>query len=284
MKIFETILELQTLVAQERKAGRRIGFVPTMGALHEGHLSLVREALKSCEVCIVSIFVNPTQFNDPKDLESYPRTFVADVGKLQKAGATAVFAPSVETIYPEKDDRVFEVGAVAEVMEGKYRPGHFNGVMQVVSRLFDIVRPDVAFFGEKDFQQVAVVRAMCRLISSPVEIVACPIVREADGLAMSSRNVRLSEEGRAVAPNIHRILVLSQTLKSTMMPGELKKWVVEQLDQIPLLRVEYYEIVDADSLQSIEEWSDADRIYGCITVFCEDVRLIDNIAYGEYHS
>ena len=250
-----------------------------MGALHAGHLSLVRRALSECDRCIVSVFVNPTQFNDPRDLETYPRTLEADSTLLASVGASALFAPEVSTIYPKEDTRTFDVGAVAEVMEGRYRPGHFNGVMQVVSRLFDIVRPDCAYFGEKDFQQIAVIRAMVRLIGSPVEIIACPIVREADGLALSSRNVRLSAEERREAPQIYRILSESRSWAKEMSPQQVIERVTEQINAVPHLRVEYFEIVDTDSLQPIASWSDSPAPHGCITVFCGEVRLIDNIAY-----
>lgn len=280
MKVFETAAALSAFVEGERAAGKTIGFVPTMGALHAGHISLVEQALSACDCCVVSVFVNPTQFNDPKDLASYPRTFAADAARLEAAGATAVLHPSVEEIYPAgREERTFEIGRVAEVMEGAHRPGHFAGVMQVVSRLFDIVRPDRAFFGEKDFQQIAVVRAMCRLIGSPVEIVSCPIVREADGLAMSSRNVRLSPEQRAKAPMIYRTLRESLTYAAGHTPTEVITWVTEQLDAIEDLRVEYFALVDADTLESINSWEDSERVQGCITVFCGEVRLIDNIAY-----
>jgi len=279
MNIYKTAEELRSFVTEERKQGHRIAFVPTMGALHEGHLSLVRHALKENDCCIVSVFVNPTQFNNPRDLETYPRTLDADSHLLASIGTTALFAPEVETIYPEPDTRVFHVGAVAEVMEGKYRPGHFNGVMQVVSRLFDLVQPDCAYFGEKDFQQIAVLRAMAREIKSPVEIIACPIVREEDGLARSSRNTLLSEEGRAQAPNIYRILSESRTWSKELSPKAVIKRATQLLDAIPTLRVEYFEIVDADTLQPITRWEDSPKPHGCITVYCGDVRLIDNIAY-----
>lgn len=279
MNIYKTAEELRSFVTEERKQGHRIAFVPTMGALHEGHLSLVRRALKENDCCIVSVFVNPTQFNNPRDLETYPRTLDADSHLLASIGTTALFAPEVETIYPEPDTRVFHVGAVAEVMEGKYRPGHFNGVMQVVSRLFDLVQPDCAYFGEKDFQQIAVLRAMAREIKSPVEIIACPIVREEDGLARSSRNTLLSEEGRAQAPNIYRILSESRTWSKELSPKEVIERTTQLLDAIPTLRVEYFEIVDADTLQPITRWEDSPKPHGCITVYCGDVRLIDNIAY-----
>jgi pantoate--beta-alanine ligase len=279
MNIYKTAEELRSFVTKERKQGHRIAFVPTMGALHEGHLSLVRRALKENDCCIVSVFVNPTQFNNPRDLETYPRTLDADSRLLASIGTTALFAPEVETIYPEPDTRVFHVGAVAEVMEGKYRPGHFNGVMQVVSRLFDLVQPDCAYFGEKDFQQIAVLRAMAREIKSPVEIIACPIVREEDGLARSSRNTLLSEEGRAQAPNIYRILSESRTWSKELSPKAVIERATQLLDAIPTLRVEYFEIVDADTLQPITRWEDSSKPHGCITVYCGEVRLIDNIAY-----
>ena len=279
MNIYKTAEELRSFVTEERKQGHRIAFVPTMGALHEGHLSLVRRALKENDCCIVSVFVNPTQFNNPRDLETYPRTLDADSRLLASIGTTALFAPEVETIYPEPDTRVFHVGAVAEVMEGKYRPGHFNGVMQVVSRLFDLAQPDCAYFGEKDFQQIAVLRAMAREIKSPVEIIACPIVREEDGLARSSRNTLLSEEGRAQAPNIYRILSESRAWSKELSPKAVIERATQLLDAIPTLRVEYFEIVDADTLQPIPRWEDSPKPHGCITVYCGDVRLIDNIAY-----
>ena len=279
MNIYKTAEELRSFITEERKQGHRIAFVPTMGALHEGHLSLVRRALKENDCCIVSVFVNPTQFNNPRDLETYPRTLDADSRLLASIGTTALFAPEVETIYPEPDTRVFHVGAVAEVMEGKYRPGHFNGVMQVVSRLFNLVQPDRAYFGEKDFQQIAVLRAMAREIKSPVEIIACPIVREEDGLARSSRNTLLSEEGRAQAPNIYRILSESRTWSKELSPKAVIERATQLLDAIPTLRVEYFEIVDADTLQPITRWEDSPKPHGCITVYCGEVRLIDNIAY-----
>ena len=279
MNIYKSIEDLQAFVEAERAKGLRIAFVPTMGALHAGHLSLVRRALTECDRCIVSVFVNPTQFNDPRDLETYPRTLEADSELLASVGASALFAPEVSTIYPEEDTRTFEIGAVAEVMEGRYRPGHFNGVMQVVSRLFDIVRPDCAYFGEKDFQQIAVIRAMVQLIGSPVEIIACPIVREADGLALSSRNVRLSTEERREAPQIYRILSESRSWAKEMSPQQVIERVTEQINAVPHLRVEYFEIVDTNSLQPIASWSDSPAPHGCITVYCGEVRLIDNIAY-----
>ncbi len=279
MKVFHTIQEIKDFVRSQRSENKSIGFVPTMGALHEGHISLVNQAVKHCDICVVSVFVNPTQFNDPKDLETYPRTLEADCKLLEEAGVEAVFSPSVEEIYPEEDTRTFEVGTVAEVMEGAHRPGHFQGVMQVVSKLFDIVEPDKAFFGEKDFQQIAVIKAMLKLLKSKVEIVPCPIVREASGLALSSRNQRLTEEERVIASNIYRVLRESQKLVGEKSPKELIQWVTNELNQIELLEVEYFEIVDAETLLSVKNWSEAEHIQGCITVYCNEVRLIDNISY-----
>lgn len=283
MRIFENIVALQAFIAEAKRNGLTIGFVPTMGALHAGHISLVQEAKKACDLCVVSIFVNPTQFNDPKDLHTYPRTVEADSELLRSYGADAAFVPTVKVIYPE-DEAIrndYEVGRVAEVMEGKHRPGHFQGVMQVVQRLFEIVQPDKAFFGEKDFQQIAVIKAMCRLLNSAVEIVACPIVREEDGLALSSRNVRLTEEQRGFAPNIYRVLRESLSYAKIHSPKATEEWVVEQLNAIPTLRVEYFEIVDSLSLERITTWRESESPQGCITVFCGEVRLIDNISYAE---
>lgn len=286
MNIFHNVEDIQGFVRSQKLAGKSVGFVPTMGALHAGHISLVEQAKRDCDVCVVSIFVNPTQFNDAKDLATYPRTLEADCLLLNEAGATAVFAPEVEVMYPQNQHvrNDYAVGRVAEVMEGAHRPGHFQGVMQVVQRLFEIVEPDKAFFGEKDFQQVAVIRAMCRLINSPVEIIACPIVRETDGLALSSRNVRLSERERSFAPNIYRVLSESLIYAKTHTPSDTVQWVIEQLNAIETLRVEYYEIVDSLSLERIAVWSDSLAPQGCITVFCGEVRLIDNISYTDAKS
>lgn len=281
MYIFNQIDELKAFVDQCRSRSMSVGFVPTMGALHQGHISLVAEAKRQCDVCIVSIFVNPTQFNDPKDLATYPRTLEADTELLERVACDAVFAPSVEIMYPEGEviRSDYAVGRVAEVMEGAYRPGHFQGVMQVVQRLFELVCPDKAFFGEKDFQQVAVIRAMCRLLKSPIEIVACPIVREDDGLALSSRNVRLGQSERLAAPHIYRVLSESLDYARRHSPEDTKQWVIDNINAVAHLRVEYYDIVDTDSLESISSWQDSLAPHGCITVFAGEVRLIDNISY-----
>jgi pantoate--beta-alanine ligase len=280
MEIIRTIEHLQQLTSDARKAGKTIGLVPTMGALHAGHVSLIERARKENDIVAVSVFVNPTQFNNPEDLRTYPRTEEADCQKLEAAGVDYAFIPSVEEIYPEPDTRVFDLGPVAEVMEGAMRPGHFNGVAQIVSRLFQIVGPTRAYFGEKDFQQIAVIRRMVELEGFNLEIVPCPIKREADGLALSSRNVRLTPEQRAVAPNIHRILVESVAAKNAGdSVQDVKKQVVDALNAIDFMQVEYYEIVDALTMQPIQSWLPEGQSVGCITVYCGDVRLIDNIKY-----
>lgn len=273
------IEDLQKAVSISKNEGKTIGFVPTMGALHEGHISLVKKCCEQNDVCVVSIFVNPTQFNNQADLEKYPRTIEQDIKILEKAGASIVFIPSVEEIYPEPDTRQFDFGQLDKVMEGKFRPGHFNGVAQVVSRLFDIVKPDRAYFGEKDFQQLAIIRQMVRQCNIPVEIVPMPIRREESGLAMSSRNQRLNDEEKSEAVNIYRILSESKKLNKHKAVEEIREKVIDDINRIGSLKVEYFEIVDGNTLQQITNWSETDYAVGCITVFCGDVRLIDNIVY-----
>ena len=279
MKIVKGINELKGYLVDSKRNGKRIGLVPTMGALHKGHLSLVERCVRENDICVVSVFVNPTQFNDKHDLETYPRTLEADCALLESAGCDFVFAPSVEEMYPEPDTRTFDFGTVMQVMEGAKRPGHFNGVAQVVSKLFYIVEPDNAYFGEKDFQQIAVIRAMVKQLQIPVQINACPIVREADGLALSSRNTRLTPALRQKAPLIARILQESKALAATKSVREVIDYVVNTLNADPDLEVEYYEIVDGDSLVSIQDWKDTSYAVGCVTVYCGEVRLIDNIKY-----
>ncbi len=257
---------------------RPLGFVPTMGALHTGHLSLVERARRECASVAVSIFVNPTQFNDPDDLRTYPRTPEADLGLLEEAGADFVFMPSAEEIYPEPDDRIFDFGLLDKVMEGASRPGHFNGVAQVVSRLLDIVRPDRAYFGEKDFQQIAIVRALKEQAGFAAEIVPCPIVRDTDGLALSSRNALLPPEYRRAAPRIYDVLNRSTQLRN-MTPEQVREWVVNEVEKEPLLKVIYFEIVDARTLMPAACWHDECAAQGCIAVQAGPVRLIDNIRY-----
>ena len=281
MKLVHTIQELRAELDIQRKAGKKIGFVPTMGALHEGHASLVRRAVAENDVVVVSDFVNPTQFNDKNDLLKYPRTLEADCELLEKEGAAYVFAPSVEEVYPEPDTRQFSYAPLDTVMEGKYRPGHFNGVCQVVSKLFMMVEPDKAYFGEKDFQQLAIIREMVKQMNFPLEIVGCPIVREADGLALSSRNARLSEEERRQALSISKTLFQSKEYAATHTVEETQKFVEDGIAAAEGLELEYFELVDGITLQKISTWDETNYAVGCITVYCGEVRLIDNIKYKE---
>lgn len=275
MKTIETVSELRQELGKTDPSG--IGFVPTMGALHDGHRSLVERARKENRTVVVSVFVNPTQFNDKNDLKHYPRTPEADIRLLEEAGVDYVFMPSVEEIYPEPDTRVFDFGQIDKVMEGATRPGHFNGVAQVVSRLFDIVKPARAYFGEKDFQQIAVIRAMVRQLGLQLEIVPCPIVRGEDGLALSSRNQLLNEAHRAAAPHIYASLKAGAERSHELTPAELKAWVTAEVERNPLLKVIYYQSVDADTLQEVGAWSDSAHVQGCIAVQAGEIRLIDNI-------
>lgn len=279
MRVVKTISELKSLISGYKQENKTVGLVPTMGALHAGHKSLVDRARKENDIVVVSVFVNPTQFNNKQDLATYPRTEERDCALLEAAGCDVVFMPAVEEVYPEPDNRQFDLGAVAEVMEGAHRPGHFNGVAQIVSKLFGFVEPDRAYFGEKDFQQIAVIRKMVQLEGLKLQIVACPIKREDDGLALSSRNVRLTAEQRQLAPNIYRVLKESCNFAKSHTVAETEKFVVDSLNALPQMEVEYYSIVDALTMQPVSDWADADSITGCITVYCGEVRLIDNIAY-----
>ena len=275
MKVVNTVAELNAALAPLKREG--IGFVPTMGALHAGHRSLVERARRENDTVVVSVFVNPTQFNDKNDLKNYPRTPEADCAILEAAGADIVFMPTVEDIYPEPDTRQFDFGLVDKVMEGATRPGHFNGVAQVVSRLFALVNPARAYFGEKDFQQIAVIKAMVEQLSIDVEIVECVIVRGEDGLALSSRNELLTPEHRAAAPHIYATISQCAAKMETMSPAELTEWVVATIDSNPLLKTIYFEAVDARTMQRVEKWSDSERIQGCCAVQAGNIRLIDNI-------
>jgi pantoate--beta-alanine ligase len=283
MKVFKKIVDLQNALFDDRKQGKEIGLVPTMGALHEGHASLVRRSVKENGITVVSVFVNPTQFNDKNDLKNYPRDLEADCRLLESCGADYVLAPEVEEMYPTPDTRQFEFPPVSTVMEGAHRPGHFNGVCQVVSRLFYIVRPDRAYFGEKDWQQIAVVKAMVKQLGLPVQIVECPIVRDDDGLARSSRNTLLAPDERAIAPTIYKALKNSVTYAKKHTLKETHDKVVDDINKVDGLEVEYFSIVDGNTLQDVAEWEDSSYVVGCITVYCgkTPIRLIDHIKYKE---
>lgn len=281
MKVVHTIKDLQAELTALRAQGKKVGLVPTMGALHTGHASLVKRSVSENGVTVVSVFVNPTQFNDKNDLEKYPRTLDADCRLLEDCGADFAFAPSVAEMYPEPDTREFSYAPLDTVMEGAFRPGHFNGVCQIVSKLFDAVQPDKAYFGKKDFQQLAIIREMVRQLGYKLEIVGCPIVREEDGLALSSRNKRLSAQERENALNISRTLFKSSNFAASHTVSETQKMVEDAIEAAPGLQLEYFEIVDGNTLQKITDWEETSYAVGCITVFCGEVRLIDNIKYKE---
>ncbi len=281
MKVIRTIVELRDVLDAYRKDGKKIGLVPTMGALHAGHASLVERSVVQNDVTVVSIFVNPTQFNDKNDLMNYPRNLEADCALLEGVGAQIAFAPEVAEMYPEPDTRVFSFAPLDEVMEGPFRPGHFNGVAQIVSKLFYAVEPHRAYFGEKDFQQLAIIREMVRQLRLGVEIIGCPIVREADGLAMSSRNMLLTPEERTRALKISRTLFASLEYAKENTLQQTKAFVEEAINATEGFNLEYYQIVDGRTLQPVGQWDDSDYIVGCIALFCGKIRLIDNIKYKE---
>ena len=282
MKVITKVIDMQNELFVQRKNGRSIGLVPTMGALHEGHASLVRRCVKENDVTVVSVFLNPTQFNDKGDLERYPRTLDADCKLLEKEGADYAFAPSVEEVYPTPDERHFEFPPVTTVMEGAKRPGHFNGVCQVVSRLFYIVRPQRAYFGEKDWQQIAVVKQLVKYMGVNIEIVECETIREKDGLAKSSRNTLLSADERAIAPKIYEALKAGVKYAKTHTVQETHDKVVADINAVEGLDVEYFSIVDGNTLLDIQSWDDCEKAVGCITVYCgkTPIRLIDHIDFN----
>jgi len=281
MELFRTIKGLEQALCGDRKQSLTVGFVPTMGALHDGHLSLVRRAACENDKVVVSLFVNPTQFNDPNDLKNYPRNMEADMELLGTVSCDYVFSPEVEEIYPEPDNRKFDFGTLENVMEGRFRPGHFNGVAQVVSKLFEIIQPDNAYFGLKDFQQYSIVKRMVTEMKLPVNIIACETVREVDGLARSSRNKLLSSEHRSVAPQIYRILQEARSEATLFTPEEVKNRVAGKFQNEPLLRLEYFDIVDDTNLETISSWNQKGKKVGCVAVFAGTVRLIDNIVFDQ---
>ncbi len=284
MEIVVKAEQLKAFIKKNKEAGKTIGFVPTMGALHRGHLSLVNKAVQKADIVVVSVFVNPNQFNNPDDLKNYPRTLEDDAKLLEGTGCHVLYHPTVDEVYPQKDERIFDFGQLDKVMEGKFRPGHFNGVAQVVSRFFDLVNPDMAFFGEKDFQQLAIIKKMTQMLGYHIQIVSCPIIREEDGLAMSSRNTLLSEEFRKEAVLISKILFESKALMKSKNIKEVISFVTENINKSALLKVEYFNIVDGDSLQELEDWSKSEYIVGCIAVFADKVRLIDNLIYKNFQN
>ena len=282
METIYTIAELQKRIISGKAAGKKVGLVPTMGALHSGHISLVKRCVNENDICVVSVFVNPTQFNDKDDLINYPRTPQEDKKLLENAGCTYVFMPSIEEMYPEPDTRIFNFGTLETVMEGGFRPGHFNGVAQIVSKLFYAVLPDCAYFGQKDFQQMAIIREMVKQLGLQIEIKSCPIVREADELAMSSRNRRLTPEQREKAPQIAQFLFKSLAFVPEKSIQETLEFVKTNLSSDSIFKLDYFEIVDGYTLQPVSDWKDSNYIVGCVAVYCGPIRLIDNIVYKQH--
>lgn len=284
MMVFDTVNALTRELEKLRKQKHSIGFVPTMGALHNGHLSLIEKAGKDNDSVIMSIFVNPTQFNNPDDLKNYPKNIEADLKLLEKTSCKIVFAPLEKEIYPNEESKnnSFSFGRLTEVMEGKYRPGHFNGVATVVKRLFEIVKPDRVYFGQKDIQQFLVINALNKnyLEDLKIELVKCPIIRESDGLAMSSRNVLLKSEQRKSAALISKSLFEAGEKYKNFEPDELKKLIVEKINSDSNMKVEYLEFVTEPDLKPIEKWDDDQKILACIAVQVGNVRLIDNIYFN----
>ncbi len=281
MIIVQSISKLNAEIEALKSLEKTIGFVPTMGALHQGHIELVSRSVQENDCCVVSIFVNPTQFNNPVDLEKYPRDLNRDVELLEKAGCKIIFVPDASEIYDSKELNhpfEFDFGGLDKVMEGQFRPGHFNGVVQIVSKLFKLVQPDKAYFGEKDFQQLSIIHRMVDVLNFQVEIIDCPIVREESGLAMSSRNERLTATQRKKAVEISKVLFESRNFVPKMSPKDLENWVMDNINAVAELKVEYFNIVDTTTLQTIEKWTMP--AVGCVAVFCGEVRLIDNIRYN----
>jgi pantoate--beta-alanine ligase len=278
MKIITTINDIQLEVRKLRVAGLSVGFVPTMGALHDGHLSLLKRAMDENDITISSIFVNPIQFNNKQDLEKYPRTLDDDYIKLEAAACDIVFTPSAEEMYPDDVvDISYDFGLLEQLMEGKHRPGHFNGVAVVVKKLFDICIPDRAYFGEKDFQQLTIIKELVKKEAIDIEIIGCPIIREADGLAMSSRNVRLTENERSIAPNIFRTLSQLKKQASVSSPESVLKEAIDALNQYPEIKIEYVQVVDEYTLLPVTTWDEAKHIRSFVALFLGEVRLIDNM-------
>ena len=279
MKILKSAEILTEEVVNLKSQGKSIGFVPTMGALHQGHLSLIDYASRDNDIVVVSIFVNPTQFNDKGDYDRYPRILEKDIEKLKKVKCDFVFSPEENEMYPEEDNREFDFGKLDKVMEGEHRPGHFRGVALIVSKLFEIVKPHKAYFGEKDFQQVAVIKHITNQLGFNIEIVSCPIIRENDGLAMSSRNMLLSKYQRANVSLISKTLFEAREMPKKMTVSETKDWVIRTINENPYMDVEYFEIVDGSNLEPINDWGQDEEKVGCIAVHVGNIRLIDNIRF-----
>ena len=279
MKILNKIKIIEDILSEENKRKKTIGFVPTMGALHEGHISLIKRAKKENDIVVCSIFVNPIQFNNKEDFNKYPQKIDEDIIKLGNIECDYLFIPSVDEMYPENDNTVFDFGYLDKIMEGKYRPGHFNGVAVVVKKLFEIVEPNRAYFGEKDYQQLVIIKKLVEQNNFDIDIIPCPTLREKDGLAMSSRNLRLLPDERKIAPNIYKILKEAKEKSGKVSISELINWVKNEIILFKKIELEYFEIVDTQTLLPVSEWKDAENCIACIVVYVGKIRLIDNIYF-----
>ncbi len=277
MHVFYTKSETTQFVNHHKSGGKTVGFVPTMGALHQGHISLIDRSKVENDVTGCSIFVNPIQFNNPDDLKKYPRTIETDIQKLEDAGCDFLFYPEVAEMYPKPIEEKYDFGHLDKVLEGKFRPGHFNGVAIVVRKLFEIFLPDKAYFGLKDFQQLRIIQAMTRQMKLPVEIVPCPTLRENDGLAMSSRNVRLLPNERKLSPAIYETLLEVKQMVGKSQPSEAERWAIQKLNSIAGFETEYFSIVDTETLLPVNNWTDSASLVACTAVVVGKVRLIDNL-------
>jgi len=279
MQLFSKITEIKEFLSFQKKNSLKIGFVPTMGALHEGHISLLEKAKKENDICVCSIFVNPIQFNNNEDLKKYPRNIESDILYLKSVGCDVLFLPSEEEMYPEPDKTIYDFNGLDKYMEGTFRPGHFNGVAVVVKKLFDIVEPNKAYFGEKDFQQLSIIKYLTKALELPVTIVPCTTMRENDGLAMSSRNKLLTPEERNIAPIIYQTLNSAKKNYKNYSVEELKKWVIAEIDGYSTMKTEYFEIVNKENLEPVSSFNNVENCIGCIAVHLGKVRLIDNIKF-----
>lgn len=271
--------ELNSFINNCKSEGKKIGFIPTLGALHDGHMSLIRKASEKADVIICSIFVNPTQFDDKSDLEKYPRTITKDLEKLRAEPCDVCFTPSVDEVYPNgvTTTSKYELGQLEHILEGETRPGHYQGVCQVVERLLEMVQPDILFLGQKDFQQVMILSKMIADKNIPIEVEMCPIIREHDGLARSSRNVRLTDEERLVSNQLYKTLIKCKENSEKISFTKLKTWAEVNLNLEPLIRVDYIQFCDADTLKEIHDFDDAERIVLLGAIFIGQIRLIDNV-------
>lgn len=276
MLVLNKIADVKQMIAEYKQQHKVVGFVPTMGALHQGHISLINQSKQHTDITVCSIFVNPTQFNNPEDLKHYPRTPEQDIKLLEEAGCDILYMPEVKDIYPENDTRKFNFGYLDSILEGATRPGHFNGVGQVVSILLEGVMPDKAFFGSKDYQQVMVVKSLVKQLSLPVEIIACPILREPDGLAMSSRNTRLTPEERIIAGMIPDIMQQANNILKQQGIEAAKKFVVDLVAKISIMKLDYFEVCDTETLESLTNYNPKNKAVSLIAVFVGNIRLIDN--------